>query len=303
VITPESMQELQRLLLTKQPLGSANPITPDVGSITPVSPYEMQKINRRQFSRDPVIANMQKLGRGIKDFLVPKTPLETLSMIPAVKVAKIASKGTDLVNIGESLSDATQRLHKIMGNKGDKVSRDNYLKVRKIRDAQGHDVILKPGKKTKEIDTSYRMQHQARGLEPDAIRLDNLTKDISGNRAGYPSDFYTPKGQRIYSPGPRTANDEYGIANQQSYNMILKAKNKPNAEVVIYRAVPKNVKNINKGDFVTLSPKYAELHALSGYGRRGDEAGKVIKQKVKVKDLIWDANDVNEFGYFPVGKQ
>ena len=83
---------------------------------------------------------------------------------------------------------------------------------------------------------------------------------------------------------------------------ILKAKNKPNADITIYRAVPKNVKNINKGDFVTLSPKYAELHAASGYGRRGNEAGKVIKQKVKVKDLIWDANDVNEFGYFPQGK-
>ena len=251
-MTPESLQELQRLLLTRQPESA------DVGSITPLSPYEAIQAQRSQLSSDPVISKLQKVGRGIKGLLVPETPIETLSMIPAVKTAKVALKGKDLV---------------------------------------------KPEKKTKKIDTSYRMQHQARGLEPDAIRLDDLTKDISGNRAGYPSDFYTPKGQRIYSPGPRTANDEYGIANQQSYNMILKAKNKPNAEIVIYRAVPKDVKNINKGDFVTLSPKYAELHASSGYGRRGNEAGKVIKQKVKVKDLIWDANDVNEFGYFPSGKQ
>ena len=50
---------------------------------------------------------------------------------------------------------------------------------------------------------------------------------------------------------------------------------------------------------MTLSPKYAELHAASGYGRDGDEPGKVISMKVKVKDIYWDGNDVNEFGYFP----
>ena len=70
--------------------------------------------------------------------------------------------------------------------------------------------------------------------------------------------------------------------------------------MTIYRGVPKGSKKINEGDFVTLSPKYAEVHSSSGYGQRGDEAGEVISQKVKVKDLIWDGNDVNEFGYFPI---
>tara|TARA_R100000951_G_scaffold84264_1_gene71999 strand:+ start:46 stop:1074 length:1029 start_codon:yes stop_codon:yes gene_type:complete len=89
MITPESMQELQRLLLTKQPSGSASSITPDVGSITPLSPYEMDRINSQQFSRDPVIANMQKLGRGIKDFLVPQNTLDAMMMgIVPLKVAK-----------------------------------------------------------------------------------------------------------------------------------------------------------------------------------------------------------------------
>ena len=48
-----------------------------------------------------------------------------------------------------------------------------------------------------------------------------------------------------------------------------------------------------------MTKKYAELHAASGYGRSGDEAGKIISKKVKVKDIYWDQNDVNEFGYFP----
>lgn len=157
------------------------------------------------------------------------------------------------------------------------------------------------------VDTSYRMDHQPRGREfDDAIQLDNLSKDISGNRGGYPEDFYTPRGQKIYAPGPRFADDEFGIANEQSYKQILKARGKPDAEVTIYRAVPKGIKKINEGDFVTLSPKYAELHSIDQLdyrppeSPRGDVSGDVISQKVKVKDLIWDGNDVNEFGYFPI---
>ena len=55
----------------------------------------------------------------------------------------------------------------------------------------------------------------------------------------------------------------------------------------------------SQGDFVTLSKKYAELHGVSGYGPKGNNAGKILEMKVKVKDLYWDGNDVNEFGYFP----
>jgi len=150
-----------------------------------------------------------------------------------------------------------------------------------------------------DVDTSYRISHQPRPRDPEAIQLDNLSKDISGNQSGYPDDFYSSKGQRIYAQGPRFADDEYGIANEQSYKAIIGAKGNPEAKVTIYRAVPKGMGAINQGDFVTLSPKYAELHASSGYGRGGDEAGEVISQKVKVKDVLWAGDDVNEFGYFP----
>ena len=138
-------------------------------------------------------------------------------------------------------------------------------------------------------------------MDENPIRLDNLTKDVNGKQAGYPDDFYTTKGKQIYAPGPRFKDDEYGIANNESYNIITKAKNNPDREVSIYRAVPDedNITNINEGDFVTLSKKYAELHGVSGYGPKGNDAGKILEMKVKVKDLYWDGNDVNEFGYFP----
>lgn len=250
-MTPESLQELQRILLTQQPKGAVGFATPDVGSITPMSPYEAIQAQRSQLSPDPVISKFQRLGRGIKGLLVPETNLDIALM--------------------------------------------GMTPVKTIKAAKGL-LTTKP-------DTSYRIAHQARGREfEDAIQLDDLTKDISGKQAGYPKDFYTPIGQKIYASGPQFKGDEFGIANLQSYNVIKKAKGNPEKEVVIYRAVPRGIKNINEGDFVTLSPKYAELHAASGYGRKGDEAGIVIKQKVKVKDLIWDGNDVNEFGYFPTGK-
>ena len=151
-------------------------------------------------------------------------------------------------------------------------------------------------------DFGYRMAHQAKGpMDDNPIRLDDLTRDIHGEQAGMPEDFYSKDGQRLYAPPARFADDEYGISNTESYKAIQNARNNPDAEVTIYRGVPNedSIDTINTGDFVTLSPKYAEIHASSGYGRSGDEPGKVLTQKVKVKDLFWDGNDVNEFGYFP----
>jgi len=168
------------------------------------------------------------------------------------------------------------------------------VKYPNVEDGFAHYQIFHP-EKLKKItpDTSYRMQHQPRGpMDDNPIRLDDLTRSTTGEVAGYPEDFYSPKGLRYY------ANPNYK-ADVESYNLIRKLRGKPDAEVTIYRGVPKGVKNINEGDFVTLSKQYAKDHAASGYGRSGKEAGDVIEMKVKVKDIFWDGNDVNEFGYFP----
>ena len=152
------------------------------------------------------------------------------------------------------------------------------------------------------VDTSYRMQQQPRGPEDDLpIRLDDLTKSTTGENAGYPADFYSANGPRFYAPGPQFAGDEFGQANRESYKAIMAVRGKPDAEVTIYRAVPDDPKitTINRGDFVTLSPTYAKLHGGSGYGPKGEDAGKILSEKVKVKDIYFDGNDVNEFGYFP----
>ena len=199
----------------------------------------------------------------------------------------------------------------VLDNPGDEELFGEYTRLLKER-SEARDIAAVARAETRaksrvpeplaEPDISYRMEHQPSGPSDETpIRLDDLTKSTTGEQAGYPDEFYTPNGQRIYAQGPSFEGDEYGVANQESYEIIKSVRGNPEAEVTIYRAVPNEdaITSINPGDFVTLSPKYAELHGASGYGRSGDEAGKVLEQKVKVKDIYWDGNDVNEFGYFP----
>ena len=160
--------------------------------------------------------------------------------------------------------------------------------IRLIEENQAklYEQRLKERPKKENIDTSdYRMQHRPRGpMDDDPIRLDNLTRSTKGD-AVIPEDFYSPQGLRYY------ANPNYK-ADVESFNLIQKLKGKPDAEVTIYRGVPKGIKDINEGNWVTLSKQYAKDHSSRS-------SGDVIKKKVKVKDIFWDGNDVNEFGYFP----
>ena len=136
-------------------------------------------------------------------------------------------------------------------------------------------------------DTSYRMQHTPNS---DGARLDDMT----GGGQIFPDDIYSPQGLRYYG----NPNNTY---DRESFEIIQNVRGDPEAEVMIYRAVPDedNIDTINYGDFVTLSRDYAEMHGASGYGLDGQQPGKILSMKVKVKDLFSEGNDLNEFGYFP----
>jgi len=219
------------------------------------------------------------------------------------KTALAAAKGLQesLTATGGALSGAASNVANIrQGASGVNKSTTSIADMRRQAniDRFGYD----PHAPRTVVNTDYRGSHQPRGPESEyPVRLDDVTKSVTGGSGGYPSDFYGRDGSRLYAQGPRFANDEYGRANRESYRIIQKMRGNPDAEVTIYRAVPNenNISSINKGDFVTLSPKYAELHGSSGYGQRGNDAGKVISKKVKVRDVYFDGNDVNEFGYFP----
>lgn len=77
---------------------------------------------------------------------------------------------------------------------------------------------------------------------------------------------------------------------KESWSALQKIRNKPDAEVTIYRASPKN--ELNNGDWVTFSKNYAK-DSIEG------TAEKVHSFKVKAKDVIFAGDDINEFGYYP----
>ena len=186
--------------------------------------------------------------------------------------------GTVYSNPVFALFDAAKKAYEATPN--DPKLKAEFLSARRDRDA---------AQSSDEVDTSYRMQHEAGG--PDgAARLDDMTK---GGEV-YPDDFYGPDGLKYYG----NANSP---VDQESYKIISEVAGDPDATVTIYRAVPDDdgISTINPGDFVSLSRSYAEDHGSTGYGSDGQSPGKVIEMDVRVSDIYNDGNSINEFGYFP----
>jgi hypothetical protein len=128
-------------------------------------------------------------------------------------------------------------------------------------------------------ETDYRGYHQA------PTRADGFGSPATDVEEMMP-DFYERPG--IYTTG-------YPDADKESVSVLTRIKGKPDATVTIYRAVPEGAEEINPGDWVTLSPSYAKSHLMSNV-----EAGHVISMKIPARDLWFDGNSINEFGYDPV---
>jgi ribosomal protein S18 acetylase RimI-like enzyme len=128
------------------------------------------------------------------------------------------------------------------------------------------------------LDTDYRGSHSAPNAEVYGATLDDLTKIM-------PANVYSPEGKQLYGLGDRLVDSEWRIA-------ALKTRGKPDAEIEVYRAVPKGVKDINSGDWVTTSKTYASQHGE----RTLDGDYEIIKKKVKAKTLSSEGYPY-EFGY------
>ena len=137
----------------------------------------------------------------------------------------------------------------------------------------------RPKKEEKQqAEDDYRMRHR-----PDKMGSGHDITD-----AGMmPKDFYDHP-------------EWYANMREQSYKESMRVlsaiRNKPDAEVTIYRAAPKN--EFNDGDWITLSRTYAQTHAESN--SRENNQLQVYSKKVKAKDIQFAGDDINEFGYFPV---
>ena len=126
--------------------------------------------------------------------------------------------------------------------------------------------------------TSYKGSHTAPNASVYGATLDDLTKIM-------PADVYSHMGKQLYGIGDKLIDSEWRIA-------ALKSRNKPDAMVDIYRAVPKGVKDINSGDWVTTSPTYAKWHGENVLNGEYE----IIKKQVPAKKLSTEGYPY-EFGY------
>ena len=108
----------------------------------------------------------------------------------------------------------------------------------------------------------------------------------------YPDDFYSPQGAQYYGDGADKMRDSMIVRQMQSM------KNRPNALVTIYRAVPKSVltkEALNTGDWITLDRQYAKEHGEGALN--GDY--KIVSKTVKARDLFTNGDSIYEMGYDP----
>jgi hypothetical protein len=127
---------------------------------------------------------------------------------------------------------------------------------------------------------NYRMRHQA------PRRADEFGSPATDIGSEMMPGFYEKP--QLYSTG-------FPEADKESVSALMAIRGKPNAPVTIYRSVPEGVNKINPGDWVTLSPAYAKQHGESNVLN----GGKILSQVIPAKDLWFDGDSINEFGYDP----
>jgi hypothetical protein len=142
--------------------------------------------------------------------------------------------------------------------------------------------------------TDYRGSHMAPGPDFGAPLYDVSSGGM------YPSDFYGPNGRQYYG-------SEGWDFDASTYNKILNAKNKPDAIVNIFRAIPRSVYDeamkteaplqqmIRPGDWVTLSNEYAKSHGEKVL----NNDYKVVRKRVPAKEVWTNADSIHEWGYHP----
>lgn len=144
------------------------------------------------------------------------------------------------------------------------------------------------------VPKDYRGSHTAPGPDYGAP-----LHDVSSGGM-YPSDFYGPNGRQYYG-------NEGWDFDANAFNKVLYYKNKPDAKVTIYRAVPKSVHKeamksespikqlIQPGDWITLSKEYAKAHGEKAL----NNDYKIVQKMVPARQVWTNADSIHEWGYHP----
>lgn len=132
-------------------------------------------------------------------------------------------------------------------------------------------------------DVSFRLQHRAPYKDEEDY---NKTADNLADL--YSDDIYGRHAADYFGHGEPAMDNE-------SVRVIQSVRGNPDAEITVYRALPKDAvgTSIARGDWVTTSRTYAELHDESAL--RGDY--KIVEKTVKAHELYNDGNSIHEWGY------
>jgi hypothetical protein len=159
-----------------------------------------------------------------------------------------------------------------------------YKRLRKMRD-EGASTFSQAEAPAPQVGSGllgdYVGQHRAPTRDAGAPAF-SLAGDI------YPDDIYSSRAVQYYGTGS-------DAMDKQTMGLLQSLRGKPDADVTIYRAVPKGVDNLNAGDWVTVNKQYAEDHGESALGGDFD----IIEEKVKAKDIFTNGDSIHEFGYDP----
>ena len=242
--------------------GAAKPAQRLITSITDLFDYTPQQLSEQLIKSNP----LGDIGGGVYRenkgrFYTDYNPDGTVSLHMA-----------DGKLVKQINADESSRLFK------DKILEVEMKKPEAQEFLNKREADLKAASEAKKAnDQDYRMQHRAPMLDGNAAGHD-LT-------ATFGEDIYSPRALQLFGTG--AAYDNKAILAMRSI------RNKPDAEITIYRAAPKGVSDINGGDWVTLTKEYAEQHA------KYDPSYEVISKKVKASEIATDGNSIHEFGYDP----
>ena len=190
--------------------------------------------------------------------------------------------------LGDTIAKPIQSFQQGLGNANDQAG---VLNQQLTESAQE---FPKYGPKTQELArrmadsyspigmSEYKGSHKAPNANVYGAFLHDLTQIL-------PSDVYSASGKRLYGIGDALTDSQWRIA-------ALKARNKPDAPIDIYRAVPKGVKEINHGDWVTTSHNYAKTHGESALNGEYE----IVKKTVPAKTLSTEGYPY-EYGYHEEG--
>lgn len=128
-------------------------------------------------------------------------------------------------------------------------------------------------------DAGYRMKHGAPDADSGAPAHDLTVRGV------YPRDVYETL--RQYRSGDKFDYDAESV--------VRRLRGKPDARVQICRAVPKGVKTINPGDWVSITKGYARQHGKHSSDPSRDMP--IICARVPAREIHTAGDSLLEWGY------